>query len=298
MIDLLGLTLPPLPIVFGYLVLGLINGSFYAILSLGLCIAFGMLDVVNFAHGTMYMLGAFISWMALQYLGIGYWGAIIASPLVVALAGILIERTMLRRLYDLHHVFALLLTFGLALSIEGCLRIGFSAAGQPYSVPESLSGALNLGFMHLPIYRAWIVAFSIFICFGTWLMIERTRLGSYLRASIENPTLVATFGINVPLIKMLTFGGASALAALGGVLAAPIMPVSTQMGQSIIIIVFAVTVIGGLGSISGAIIGGYMLAIIEAVTKMLYPQAATVAIFVIMMVVLLFTRSGLGKRIA
>lgn len=298
MFELLDIAPPALPVVYGYLMLGLINGSLYAILSLGLCIAFGMLDVVNFAHGTMYMLGAFISWMLLNYAGIGYWGAIVLAPVCVGLIGMVIERTMLRRLYDLHHVFALLLTFGLALSIEGGMRIGFNASGRPYNIPGTFTGAINLGFMYLPVYRIWLIGFSIVICVATWALIERTRLGSYLRASIENPALVETFGVNVPLIKTLTFGFAAALAALGGVLAAPIMPVSPQMGQSIIIIVFAVTVIGGLGSIGGAIIGGYLLAMVEALTKVFYPQASTVSIFVIMMLVLLFTQSGLGKRTA
>jgi len=278
------------------MMLGLINGSFYAMLSLGLCIIFGMLDIVNFAHGAMYMMGAFFAWMLGHYLGIGYWPSLLLSPLIVGLIAIVIERTLVRWLYDLHHIYGLLLTFGLVLVIVGIFRGFYSVSGKPYSIPSALKGVTDIGFMYMPTYRLWVLFASIVVCFGTWLIIERTRLGATLRAAIERPDLVATFGVNVPRMITLTFAFGSALAALSGVLAAPIFPVSPLMGDSIMLVVFAVVVIGGLGSILGSIIGGFMLGTLEGLTKVYYPEASHISIFVVMMIVLIFTRSGLvGK---
>ncbi|SDP84788.1 amino acid/amide ABC transporter membrane protein 1, HAAT family [Phyllobacterium sp. YR620] len=287
----------PLQAFLGQLLIGLINGSFYAMLSLGLAIIFGLLRVINFAHGAQYMLGAFIGYLLLAKLGIGYWPALILAPLAVGLAGAFIERVALSRLYNLDHLYGLLFTFGLALVIEGTFRYYFGAAGQPYAVPNALAGGVNLGFMFLPKYRAWVVVASLVVCLGTWLLIEKTRLGAYLRAATENPTLVRAFGINVPLLLTFTYGLGAALAGLAGILAAPIYQVSPLMGSNIIIIVFAVVVVGGMGSILGAIVTGYMLGIFEGLTKVFYPEASSIVIFVIMAIVLLVRPAGLfGKE--
>ncbi|NTB99221.1 branched-chain amino acid ABC transporter permease [Agrobacterium tumefaciens] len=286
----------PLQAFLGQLLIGLINGSFYALLSLGLAVIFGLLRVINFAHGAQYMLGAFASLLLFQYLGINYWVALIVAPLLVGILGCIVERTLLSRLYELDPLYGLLFTFGLALTIEGSFRYFFGAAGQPYAVPQSLSGTSNLGFMFLPIYRAWVVVASILICIGTWLLIERTKLGAYLRAATENAVLVQVFGINVPLLLTLTYGLGAALAAFAGVLAAPIYQVSPLMGTNIIIVVFAVVVVGGMGSIMGAVLTGYMLGIAEGLTKVFYPEASNIVIFVIMAAVLLTRPAGLfGK---
>lgn len=282
--------------ILAQLMLGLINGSFYALLSLGLSIIFGMLDIVNFAHGTMYMMGAFTAWALLTYLGVGYWLALPIAPLVVALFGMAFERLMLSRLYGLHHIYGLLLTYGLVQVTEGAFRMRFSVSGQRYGVPESLTGVVNTGFMYLPLYRAWVIGASLAVCLGTWMVVERTRLGAYLRAGIENPALVQTFGINVPRLVTITFGIGAGLAALAGVLAAPIYPVTPLMGSNIIVVVFAVVVIGGLGSIGGSILGGFGLGVVEALTKVVYPQAAHVSIFLIMAAVLLLKEGGLSGR--
>ena len=293
MFDIFGI---PSTALFGQLLLGLINGSFYALLSLGLAVIFGMLNIINFAHGAQYMMGAFAAFLLLDKLGIGYWGALVLAPLIVGFIGILIERFLLQWLYKLDHLYGLLLTFGLALIIEGIFRRYYGSSGQPYRVPESLTGGQNLGFMFLPNYRAWVIAVSIVVCFGTWFVIERTRLGSYLRAATENPTLVRAFGINVPRMIMLTYGFGVALAALAGVLAAPIYNVSPQMGSDLIIVVFAVVVIGGMGSILGAILTGFALGIIEGLTKVFFPEASNTVIFVIMVIVLLIRPTGLFGR--
>lgn len=286
----------PLQAFLGQLLIGLINGSFYALLSLGLAVIFGLLRVINFAHGAQYMLGAFVALLLLQYLGINYWFALLLAPLLVAAFGAFVERTMLSRLYELDPLYGLLFTFGLALTIEGTFRYLYGAAGQPYSVPAALSGGMNLGFMFLPVYRGWVVVMSLLVCAGTWLLIEKTKLGSYLRAATENPVLVQSFGINVPLLLTLTYGLGAALAAFAGVLAAPIYQVSPLMGTNIIIVVFAVVVVGGMGSILGAIITGYMLGIAEGLTKVFYPEASNIVIFVIMAFVLLLRPAGLfGK---
>jgi branched-chain amino acid transport system permease protein len=286
----------PSTALFGQLLLGLINGSFYALLSLGLAVIFGMLNIINFAHGAQYMMGAFAAFLLLDKLGIGYWPALVLAPLVVGFIGILIERFLLQWLYKLDHLYGLLLTFGLALIIEGIFRRFYGSSGQPYRVPESLTGGQNLGFMFLPNYRAWVIAVSVVVCFGTWFVIERTRLGSYLRAATENPALVRAFGINVPRMIMLTYGFGVALAALAGVLAAPIYNVSPQMGSDLIIVVFAVVVIGGMGSILGAILTGFALGIIEGLTKVFFPEASNTVIFVIMVIVLLIRPTGLFGR--
>jgi branched-chain amino acid transport system permease protein len=288
----------PSTALFGQLLLGLINGSFYALLSLGLAVIFGMLNIINFAHGAQYMMGAFAAFLLLDKLGIGYWPALVLSPLIVGFIGILIERFLLQWLYKLDHLYGLLLTFGLALIIEGIFRHFYGSSGQPYRVPESLTGGRNLGFMFLPNYRAWVIAVSVVVCFGTWFVIERTRLGSYLRAATENPALVRAFGINVPRMIMLTYGFGAALAALAGVLAAPIYNVSPQMGSDLIIVVFAVVVIGGMGSILGAILTGFALGIVEGLTKVFFPEASNTVIFVIMVIVLLIRPSGLFGRSA
>ena len=295
MIDIFGI---PSTALFGQLLLGLINGSFYALLSLGLAVIFGMLNIINFSHGAQYMMGAFVAFLLLQYLDIGYWPALIIVPIVVGFTGIVVERCFLRWLYKLDHLYGLLLTFGLALVIEGIFRNFFGASGLPYRVPESLQGGLNLGFMFLPNYRAWVIGFSLVICFATWFVIERTKLGSYLRAATENPTLVRAFGINVPRMITLTYGFGVALAALAGVMAAPIYNVSPQMGSDLIIVVFAVVVIGGMGSIMGAILTGFGLGVIEGLTKVFFPEASNTVIFVIMVIVLLIRPAGLFGRAA
>ncbi|PSH62792.1 branched-chain amino acid ABC transporter permease [Phyllobacterium sophorae] len=288
----------PLQAFLGQLLIGLINGSFYAMLSLGLAIIFGLLRVINFAHGAQYMLGAFVGYLLLAELGIGYWPALILAPLVVGIAGAFVERVALSRLYNLDHLYGLLFTFGLALVIEGTFRYYYGAAGQPYAVPSALAGGYNLGFMFLPKYRAWVVVASLVICLGTWLLIEKTRLGSYLRAATENPTLVRAFGINVPLLLTFTYGLGAGLAGLAGIMAAPIYQVSPLMGSNMIIVVFAVVVVGGMGSILGAIVTGYMLGIFEGLTKVFYPEASNIVIFVIMAIVLLVRPAGLfGKEV-
>ncbi|MBS0247098.1 MAG: branched-chain amino acid ABC transporter permease [Proteobacteria bacterium] len=287
----------PSAALFGQLLIGLINGSFYALLSLGLAVIFGMLNIINFAHGAQYMLGAVAAFLLLQWTGIGYWPALVVAPLVVGAFGIVIERTLLQWLYKLDHLYGLLLTFGLALIIEGLGRNYLGSAGLPYTLPDSLRGGQNLGFMFLPNYRAWVIVASAVICFGTWFAIERTRLGAYLRAATENPTLVRAFGINVPVMITLTYGFGVALAAFAGVMAAPIYNVSPQMGSELIIVVFAVVVIGGMGSILGAILTGFGLGIIEGLTKVFYPEASNTVIFVIMAIVLLVRPAGLfGRR--
>ena len=282
---------------FGQLLIGLINGSFYALLSLGLAVIFGMLNIINFSHGAQYMMGAFAAYLMLKYSGLGYWPALIVAPLVVGLTGVLVERLFLQWLYKLDHLYGLLLTFGLALIIEGVARNQLGSAGLPYVVPDALRGGQNLGFMFLPNYRAWVIVASLGVCIGTWFVIERTRLGAYLRAATENPTLVRAFGINVPVMITLTYGFGVALAAFAGVMAAPIYNVSPQMGSELIIVVFAVVVIGGMGSILGAIVTGFGLGIIEGLTKVFFPEASATVIFVIMAIVLLVRPAGLfGRR--
>jgi branched-chain amino acid transport system permease protein len=293
MFELLGVTPQAL---FGQLLLGLINGSFYAILSLGLAVIFGMLNVINFAHGALYMIGAFVAWMLLQYLGIGYWPSLIIAPIVVGVLGALIERTLLRRLYHLDHLYGLLLTFGLALIFEGMFRREFGSSGQPYTIPDALTGGNNLGFMFLPNYRAWVVVASLSVCLATWFVIERTKLGSYLRAATENPTLVSAFGVNVPRMILLTYAFGVGLAAFAGVLSAPINQVSPLMGSNLIIVVFAVVVIGGMGSIMGSVVTGFGLGVVEGLTKVFYPEASTTVIFVVMAIVLLIRPAGLFGR--
>jgi branched-chain amino acid transport system permease protein len=277
--------------------LGLVNGSFYAILSLGLAVIFGMLNVINFAHGALFMLGAMLTWMGLAYFNLPYWVMIFVAPLMVGLIGVLIERSMLRWLYRLDHLYGLLLTFGLTLVVEGVFRSIYGASGQPYDVPDLLAGATNLGFMYLPNYRAWVVVASLVVCFATWFVIEKTRLGAYLRAGTENPKMVEAFGINVPLMITLTYGFGVALAAFAGVLAAPVIQVSPLMGQPMIITVFAVVVIGGMGSIMGSILTGLMLGVIEGFTRVFWPEASATVVFVIMAIVLLVRPAGLfGKE--
>src|SRR5229473_2587699 len=293
MFELLGI--PPQAL-FGQLLLGLINGAFYAMLSLGLAVIFGLLNIINFAHGAQYMMGAFCAWFLLNLLGIGYWPSLIVAPLIVGAVGILLERAFLRWMYKLDHLYGLLLTFGLALIIEGLFRQQYGSSGQPYAIPAQLTGGQNLGFMFLPNYRAWVIAASIVICFGTWYLIERTKLGSYLRAATENAALVQAFGINVPRMVTLTYGFGVGLAALAGVMAAPIYQVSPLMGSNIIIVVFAVVVIGGMGSIMGAIVSGFGLGIVEGLTKVFYPEASSTVIFVIMAIVLLIKPAGLFGR--
>jgi branched-chain amino acid transport system permease protein len=281
----------------GQLLLGLVNGAFYAMLSLGLAVIFGLLDVVNFAHGALYMLGAFAAWIMLDKWGINYWFALFLAPLVVGALGVAIERLFLKRLYGLDPLYGLLLTFGLALIFEGVLRDQFGVSGQTYPVPELLSGATNLGFMVLPNYRAWVVLVSLVVCLGTWYLIERTRLGAYLRAGTENAPLVQAFGINVPVMVMLTYGAGAALAGLAGVLAAPIIQVNPLMGSNLIIVVFAVVVIGGMGSIMGSIVTGLGLGVAEGFTRVFYPEASSIVVFVIMVIVLMIRPAGLfGKE--
>ena len=280
----------------GQLLLGLVNGSFYAMLSLGLAVIFGLLNIINFTHGAQYMLGAFCAYLLLNKLGVGYWWSLAAAPLIVGALGMLIERLMLKHLYKLDHLYGLLLTFGLALIIQGVFRNEYGSSGQPYPIPQELSGGHNLGFMFLPNYRAWVIAVSLVVCLATWFVIERTKLGSYLRAATENPTLVRAFGINVPRMITLTYGFGVALAALAGVMAAPIYNVSPQMGANLIIVVFAVVVIGGMGSIMGAIVTGFGLGIIEGLTKVFFPEASNTVIFIIMAIVLLIRPAGLFGR--
>ena len=287
----------PLQALMGQLMLGLVSGSFYAMLSLGLAVIFGMLNIINFAHGALYMMGAFLAWMGLEYFALGYWQALLLAPLAVGLFGIVIERSMLQWLYKLDHLYGLLLTFGLALVIEGLFTNGYGVSGQPYSIPEELSGAFNLGFMFLPKYRAWVIVASLAVCFCTWFVIEKTRLGAYLRAATENPKLTQAFGINVPLMVMLTYGFGAALAGFAGVLAAPAIQVSPLMGSNLIIVVFAVVVIGGMGSILGSILTGLGLGVIEGLTKVFYPEASATVVFVIMAIVLMIRPAGLfGKE--
>ena len=302
MFELLGITPQAL---YSQLLVGLINGSFYAILSLGLAVIFGMLNIINFTHGAQYMLGAFIAWIGLTQIGawigdpefhVNYWVALLVAPVVVGVFGMVIERTMLSRLYRLDHLYGLLLTFGLALIIEGLFRDWYGVSGQSYEIPEQFQGAIDLGFMHLPKYRAWVIIASLTVCFATWYVIERTKLGSYLRAGTENPRLVQAFGVNVPLMITLTYGFGVALAAFAGVLAAPIFTVSPQMGADLLIVVFAVVVIGGMGSILGSIVTGLGLGLVEGLTKVFYPEASAVVIFVIMAIVLLVRPAGLFGR--
>ena len=295
MFELLGI--PPQAL-FGQLLLGLINGSFYAVLSLGLAVIFGLLNIINFTHGAQYMLGAFGAWMLLNYLGLGYWWAIFIIPPVVGLTGIIIERLLIRRLYHLDHLYGLLLTFGLALIMVGVFRQAYGVSGLPYAPPALLSGGNNLGFMYLPNSRAWVIVASLVVCLATWFLIEKTRLGAYLRAATENPTLVGAFGINVPLLITLTYGFGVALAGFAGVLAAPIYAVNPNMGADLIIVVFAVVVIGGMGSILGSIVTGFGLGLIEGLTRVFYPEGSAVVIFVIMALVLLVKPAGLFGRTA
>ncbi|WP_416759776.1 branched-chain amino acid ABC transporter permease [Roseateles sp. So40a] len=287
----------PLPALLGQLLLGLVNGSFYAMLSLGLAVIFGMLNIINFAHGALYMMGAFLAWMGLEYLGINYWAMLLLAPLIVGVFGLVIERLLLQWLYKLDHLYGLLLTFGLTLVIEGVFRSFFGVGGQPYSAPEALQGATNLGFMILPNYRAWVVVASLVVCLGVWVLIEKTSLGATLRAGTENPKLVQAFGVNVPRLVTLTYAGGVALAGFAGVLAAPILQVNSLMGSNLIIVVFAVVVIGGMGSILGSILTGLGLGVIEGLTKVFYPEASNTVVFVIMALVLLVRPAGLfGKE--
>ncbi|KND61461.1 High-affinity branched-chain amino acid transport system permease protein LivH [Candidatus Burkholderia verschuerenii] len=287
----------PLAAMMSQLLLGLVNGSFYAILSLGLAVIFGLLNVINFAHGALFMLGAMLAWMGASYFGVPYWPMLIIAPLIVGVFGMLIERSMLRWLYKLDHLYGLLLTFGLTLVVEGVFRSIYGSSGQPYDVPSVLQGATNLGFMFLPNYRAWVVVASLIVCFATWFVIEKMRVGAYLRAGTENPKLVEAFGINVPLMITLTYGFGVALAAFAGVLAAPVIQVSPLMGQSMIITVFAVVVIGGMGSIMGSILTGLLLGVIKGFTRVFYPEASATVVFVIMALVLMVRPAGLfGKE--
>jgi branched-chain amino acid transport system permease protein len=283
----------PTQALFGQLLIGLINGSFYALLSLGLAVIFGLLNIINFTHGAQYMLGAFCGYFLLNRWGLGYWWALAIVPVVVGALGVLVERTMLKQLYKLDHLYGLLLTFGLALIIQGVFRNYFGSSGQPYPIPQELTGGQNLGFMFLPIYRAWVIVASLTVCIATWFIIEKTKLGSYLRAATENPELVQAFGINVPRMITLTYGFGVGLAALAGVMAGPIYQVSPQMGADIIIVVFAVVVIGGMGSIMGSIVTGFALGLAEGLTKVFYPEASNTVIFIIMVLVLLVRPAGL-----
>ena len=286
----------PMSAVLSQLLLGLVNGSFYAILSLGLAVIFGLLNVINFAHGAMFMFGAMLTWMGLQYFGLPYWAMLLLSPLLVGLVGIVIEKTMLQWLYKLDHLYGLLLTFGITLMLEGIFRSIYGSSGQSYSVPPLLGGATDLGFMYLPNYRAWVVVASLIVCFATWFMIEKTKLGAYLRAGTENPRMVEAFGVNVPLMITLTYGFGVALAAFAGVLAAPIYQVAPLMGSNLIIVVFAVVVIGGMGSIMGAILTGLSLGVIEGFTKVFYSELSNTVVFIIMAIVLLVRPAGLFGR--
>ena len=287
----------PVAVILGQLMLGLVNGSFYAMLSLGLAVIFGLMGIVNFAHGAFYALGAFAALLGLQKFGVNYWAALVLAPLAVGLLGIVVERLFLRRLYRLDPLYGLLMTFGLALVVEGMLHQFFGASGQSYPVPHALEGAINLGFMILPIYRAWVIVVSVTVCFTTWFVIERTRLGGTLRAATENAPLLQAFGVNVPLLVIATYGGGVALAALAGVLSAPVILVTSGMGSSLVIVVFAVVVIGGMGSILGSIVSGLALGVVEGFTKVIYPEASNVVVFVIMALVLIVRPAGLfGKE--
>jgi branched-chain amino acid transport system permease protein len=286
----------PTQALFGQLLIGLINGSFYAMLSLGLAVIFGLLNIINFTHGAQYMMGAFCAWFLLTKLGVGYWWALLITPIAVGAFGIIIERTMLSRLYKLDHLYGLLLTFGLALIIQGVFRNEFGSSGLPYQIPGELAGGINLGFMFLPKYRAWVIVASLIVCLATWFVIERTKLGAYLRAATENPSLVQAMGINVPRMVTLTYGFGVSLAALAGVMAAPIYQVNPLMGADMIIVVFAVVVIGGMGSIMGSILTGFGLGVVEGLTKVFYPEASNTVIFVVMVIVLLFKPAGLFGR--
>jgi branched-chain amino acid transport system permease protein len=287
----------PIQAFMGQLLLGLVNGSFYAMLSLGLAVIFGLLGIVNFAHGALYMIGAYVAWLLMDRFEIGFWWALVVAPLVVGALGVAVERTLLQRLYKIDPIYGLLLTFGLALIAEGVFRDQFGVSGQQYAVPELLQGATNLGFMVLPNYRGFVVFASLLVCLLTWYTIERTRLGSYLRAGTENPTLVQAFGVNVPLMVMLTYGAGAGLAAIAGVLAAPVIQITPLMGSNLIIVVFAVVVIGGMGSILGSILTGLALGLIEGLTKVFYPEASSIVVFVIMAVVLVLRPAGLfGKE--
>jgi len=293
-VDIFGI---PIQAFLGQLLLGLVNGSFYAMLSLGLAVIFGLLGIVNFAHGALYMIGAYVAWFSLEKFGLNYWFALVLAPLVVGALGVLIERTLLKRLYKLDPLYGLLLTFGLALIAEGIFRDQFGVSGQQYPVPDALAGATNLGFMVLPNYRAWVVFASLAVCLSTWFLIERTRLGAYLRAGTENPALVQAFGVNVPVMVMLTYGAGAGLAAIAGVLAAPVIQITPLMGSNLIIVVFAVVVIGGMGSILGSILTGLALGLIEGLTKVFYPEASSIVVFVIMAIVLMIRPAGLfGKE--
>jgi len=287
----------PLPALLGQLLLGLVNGSFYAMLSLGLAVIFGLLGVVNFAHGALYMLGAYVAWFVMDRWGIGFWWALLLGPLAIGALGALIERLLLKHLYKLDPLYGLLLTFGLALIFQGALLQYYGSSGQSYSAPDALSGATNLGFMILPNYRGFVVLASLVVCFGTWFLIERTQLGALLRAGTENPALVQAFGVNVPLMVTLTYAAGAALAGLAGVLAAPVIQVSPLMGSNLIIIVFAVVVIGGMGSIVGSIVTGLLLGLVEGLTRVFYPEASSIVVFVIMAIVLMVRPAGLfGKE--
>ncbi len=286
----------PIQALFGQLLLGLVNGSFYALLSLGLAVIFGLLGIVNFAHGALYMMGAYAAWILMDSFGVDYWFALVLAPLIIGIVGIVIERLFLKRLYKLDPVYGLLLTFGLALIAEGVFRDRYGVSGQSYNVPEALQGATDVGFMILPNYRAWVVVASLLVCFATWFLIEKTRLGSTLRAATENAALVQAFGVNVPLMVTLTYGAGAALAGLAGVLAAPVIQVTPLMGSNLIIVVFAVVVIGGMGSILGSIVSGLLLGLVEGLTRVFYPEASNVVVFVIMIIVLLVRPVGLfGK---
>jgi branched-chain amino acid transport system permease protein len=288
----------PGPLLFGQLLLGLINGAFYAMLSLGLAIIFGMLNIINFAHGALFMMGAFVAWMLLSYAGIGYFPSLILSPLIVGLFGVILEKTVISRLYKLDHLYGLLLTFGLALVIQGLFRNYYGSSGMPYPIPDVLQGATNLGFMFLPNYRGWVVVVALVVCLATWAIIEKTPLGARLRAATENPGLVQAFGVNVPRLITLTYGGGVALAAFAGVLAAPIYSVNPNMGDNFINVVFAVVVIGGMGSILGSIVTGFGLGVIEGLTKVFWPQASATVVFLVMVIVLLARPRGLFGKLA
>jgi len=288
----------PGPLLFGQLLLGLINGAFYAMLSLGLAVIFGMLNIINFAHGALFMMGAFVSWMLLNYLGIGYFPSLILSPLIVGVFGLVLERTIISRLYKLDHIYGLLLTFGLALVVEGLFRNAYGSSGMPYRIPDALQGATNLGFMYLPNYRGWVVLVALVVCLATWAIIEKTFLGARLRAATENAPLVQAFGVNVPRLITLTYAGGIALAAFAGVLAAPIYSVNPNMGSNFINTVFAVVVIGGMGSIMGSIVTGFALGIVEGLTKVFYPQASATVVFLVMVIVLLTMPRGLFGKAA
>jgi branched-chain amino acid transport system permease protein len=287
----------PLQAMMSQLLLGLVNGSFYAMLSLGLAVIFGLLNVINFAHGALYMMGAFLAWMGMDYFGLSYWAMLIVAPLLVGVFGIVIEKTMLRWLYKLDHLYGLLLTFGITLLLEGLFRSVYGVSGQPFAVPAALSGASSVGFMMLPNYRTWVVVASLTVCFATWFVIEKTKLGAYLRAGTENPKMVEAFGINVPLMVTLTYGFGVALAAFAGVLAAPVIQVSPLMGSNLIITVFAVVVIGGMGSIMGAILTGLGLGVIEGLTRVFYPELSATVVFIVMVIVLMVRPAGIfGKE--